>query len=97
MHVREVNICKPSPKSSNNFKSNCSEIRVALHNMSFVQERKQKTINERCYGGPTLYNRQWEFRGFCLACCFSTDCILKRGMNAVTGSIMQFIGFLLMV
>jgi len=95
--IRNAEICKPSPKSSNNFKSNCSEIRVALHNMSFVQERKQKTINERCYGGPTLYNRQWEFRGSCLACCFSTDCILKRGMNAVTGSIMQFIGFLLMV
>lgn len=83
--------------SSNNFSSNCSEQRVALHNMTFVQECKQKAINKRCYGGSALYNRQWEFRGFCLACCFSTDCMFKRGVNAATGSIMQFIGFLLLV
>lgn len=54
MHVAEVKIFKPTPKRSNN----CSELRVAQHNMAFVQECKQKTINERCYGGPALYNRQ---------------------------------------
>lgn len=56
-------------------------VAAPLHKMAFVQECKQKAINEMGYGGASAGEedkRDWDL---CLACCSRTDSILMSGLN----------------